>query len=327
MAKSQRPAMASVEDFRREWLSESTSVEAHTSGSTGIPKTILLCKDDMRASARATISFFGLTSDSVIASPLSVDYIAGKMMVVRACEASCRLIELPVSNEIHIPEDVPYIDLMPVVPTQIASLLSQPELAGKVRNVLVGGAAPSDEDCRRLSETGYQVYISYGMTETCSHIALARGNDSARVFRAMPGVTFSTDCDNRLIINAPAFTFGTLKTNDIVELVSPTEMKWRGRADGVINSGGIKLLPEELEALYSPYLADRQYFVKGVADSRWGSAVALVIEAEEAECESIANLLRDNITDHRRLPKHIIAVDSLPRTANGKIRKQVEIYP
>lgn len=313
--------MASIDEFRREWLSESATVEAHTSGSTGIPKTILLNKDDMRASARATITFFGLTSDSVIASPLSVDYIAGKMMVVRACEAACWLIELPVSNEIHIPEDVACIDLLPIVPTQIVSLLAQPELAGKVRNVLVGGAAPSADDCRRLSDSGYKVYISYGMTETCSHIALARGDDPFRVFRAMPGVTFDTDSDSRLIVNAPAFSFRTLTTNDIVELLSPTEMIWRGRADGVINSGGIKLLPEELEALYYPYLTDRQYFVKGVADSRWGSAVALVIEAEEAEREPIAKLLRDNITDHRRLPKHIIAVESLSRTSNGKIKR------
>lgn len=313
--------MASIDDFRCEWLSESTTVEAHTSGSTGIPKTILLNKDDMRASARATITFFGLTSDSVIASPLSVDYIAGKMMVVRACEAACRLIELPISNEIYIPEDVACIDLLPIVPSQIASLLAQPELSSRVRNVLVGGAAPSADDCRRLSDSGYNVYISYGMTETCSHIALARGDDPARVFRAMPGVSFNTDSDSRLIVNAPAFTFGTLITNDIVELLSPTEMIWRGRADGVINSGGIKLLPEELEALYSPYLADRQYFVKGVDDNKWGSATALVIEAKETECESIAKLLRDNIADHRRLPKHIIAVESLPRTSNGKVKR------
>lgn len=315
--------MASVNDFLEVWRSDSTTVEAHTSGSTGTPKLIRLEKSDMRASARATNAYFSINSDSVLASPLSVDYIAGKMMVVRAEEAECRLIELPVSNEITVPSEVTKIDLLPIVPSQIESLLNQPRLATVVRNVLIGGAAPSAEDCHMLTLAGYRAFISYGMTETCSHVALAHADDSRRVFHAMPGITFETDDDDRLIINAPAFSFKRLETNDIVTLLSPTAMIWRGRADGIINSGGIKLIPEELENLYREYLPGYSFFVTGIKDKTWGEAVALVVETSEDIADKIMQTLRNSIEDHRRLPKSIITVKELARTKNGKIKRKI----
>lgn len=137
----------------------------------------------------------------------------------------------------------------------------------------------------------------------------------------MPVVTFDCDNDGRLVINAPGFSFGRLTTNDLVTLLSPQTMIWRGRADGVINSGGLKLVPEELEALYAPVLGGRAYYVKGVNDNKWGRAVALVIEAGEAEAQTIASALRNHVSDHRLLPKVILPVVSLPRTANGKVKR------
>lgn len=313
--------MASVDDFRLEWLSESGTIVAHTSGSTGSPKRILLQKSDMRQSARATNAFFSIDSHSVLASPLSVDYIAGKMMVVRACEAGCPLLELPVSNDIVIPSRVRRIDLLPVVPSQIASLLRQPELASVVKNVLVGGAPPAADDCRRLSDAGYRAYIGYGMTETCSHVAIAEASDPERTFHAMPGISFATDGDGRLIVEAPGFSFGRLIANDIVALISPTAMRWRGRADNIINSGGLKLVPEELEAMYAPALPGEKYYVTSVESERWGSAVALVIESESDRCTELTETLGRHIADHRYLPKQIICLPALPRTPNGKIKR------
>lgn len=313
--------MASVSEFLNSWNSDSRTIEAQTSGSTGVPKRILLDKSDMRASARATNKYFDINADSVLASPLSVDYIAGKMMAVRAEEAGSRLIELPVSNDIIIPDDVDRIDLLPIVPSQIESLLRQAHLSAIVRNLLIGGAAPSSEDCHMLTLAGYKAYISYGMTETCSHVALAHADDSRRVFHAMPGITFETDKDDRLIINAPAFSFKRLQTNDIVTLLSPTAMIWRGRADGVINSGGIKLIPEELETLYREFLPGYAFFVKGVEDKTWGQAVALVIEAPNNEADTILGTLRNAIADHRRVPKSVITVEAIERTSNGKIKR------
>jgi len=312
--------MALLNEFIAEWLSNSPYIEAHTSGSTGKPKNIHLLKSDMILSARATNKFFDIDSSSVLASPLSFDYIAGKMMAVRAFEADCQLVELSVSNDILLPYSLARIDLLPVVPSQIDSLLRHPEYAARISAVLIGGAAPSSDQCRRLVEAGYNAFISFGMTETCSHVALARADDTTRTFRAMPGIFFETDSDGRLTILAPTFSFSRLQTNDIVDLIDDKSFRWRGRADGVINSGGIKLFPEELEALYSTVLTDKSFYVCAAPHPQWGQAVMLVVEGE-ADTSAIASDLADSIADHRRLPKFIKIVEAIPHTSNGKIRR------
>lgn len=305
-------------DFFTEWYSPNPYIVAHTSGSTGAPKEILLSKDDMRQSARATNTFFGIDAKSVIAMPLSVRYIAGKMVVVRAMEAGCAIFQMPVSNKLSI--DSP-IDLLPIVPSQIASLLEQPQNSSLITNVLIGGAAPTNEQCRDMAAAGYRIWISYGMTETCSHVAISRGDDATRTFRAMPGVRFTVTDDSRLIINRPSYNIKRLETNDIVELLTPTAFRWRGRADGVINSGGIKYIPEELEAEYSKALTGFEYYVTCCPDLLWGQAVVLVAESATDISQQLMDILRDSIADSRRLPKRIICVPLLPRTTTGKIRR------
>lgn len=321
MGQYGKSAMENVKAFLEQWHAQTPYIETHTSGSTGKPKDIRLLKSDMTASAAATNAFFGIDNKSILASPLSVDYIAGKMMIVRALIADCRFIQLPVSNCITLAADVQRVDLLPVVPTQLKSLISQPELSQRIGNVLIGGAPPSADDCRHLISTGYRAFISYGMTETCSHVALADAADPERIFHAMPGISFDVDADNRLIINAPHFSYRQITANDIVELLSATSFRWRSRADDAINSGGIKMYAPEIEALYAEALTGRTYYVRGDSDGRWGQAITLVIEGLPGEEKAIYALLRRTIADHRRLPKKIIAVSSIPRTTNGKIKR------
>ncbi len=309
--------MATIDEFIAEWRSDSTFIEAHTSGSTGAPKHICLAKSDMIASAHATNKFFGLSAKSLVALPLSPEYIAGKMMIVRALEGAYSLVPLAVNSEIILPEDEKVFDLIPVVPTQLPSLIAKPHYAQRIRNLLIGGASPDADSCKKLTDIGYNAYISYGMTETCSHVALARADDSERIFNAMPGISFSIDSDSRLIIYAPHFTFRRLVTNDIVDLVSPSAFRWRGRYDNVINSGGMKLHPEELEKLYLPYLNEFQYYVVGRPDEYWGQATTLVIEGD-VHAEELMERLRTNLP-HQLCPKQIESIPQLPRTANNKL--------
>lgn len=305
----------SISEFLAQWRDDSDCIVAHTSGSTGKPKEIRLLKSDMRQSAAATCEYFGIGRGSVIAAPLSADYIAGKMMVVRADISGASLLEMPVSNEVDI--TVP-VNLLAVVPSQLASLLSNPDAPTLVRNLLIGGAAPSAEVCRRLTEAGFKAFVSYGMTETCSHVALASASDPNRVFTAMPGINFDIDSRGCLTVIAPKFSFKMLQTNDVVDLIDERRFCWRGRADGVINSGGLKFFPEELEALYAPAMVGRDYYVVGAPDPQWGQAVCLVVEGPADE---ISGRLASLGIDRRRLPKRIISVAALPRTSNGKIRR------
>lgn len=320
--------MAQLDDFINQWRSDCATISAHTSGSTGTPKHIELLKSDMRASAMATNTFFGINEQSTIGMALSVDYIAGKMMVVRAKLSGARLVALPVSNNINLSDFDGIIDLLAIVPTQISNFIHHPEYVHKVRNLLIGGAAPSADDCSALIKLGYTFYISYGMTETCSHVALAKGDDNKRIFCAMPGISFATTNDSRLIINAPAFSFKKLTTNDVVQLISPISFIWRGRADGAINSGGLKLMPEELEALYAPALSGHRYYVSHTDDTKWGQAVALIIEGC-VSTDEIADQIAEIVADHRRRPKRIFCIERLPEAANGKIRRltPAEINP
>ncbi|MCH5221474.1 MAG: AMP-binding protein [Muribaculaceae bacterium] len=310
--------MATVNDFIREWCNGSDYVLAHTSGSTGKPKEIRLLKADMIASARATNEFFCIDAASVLALVLSPDYIAGKMMIVRALESGARLLELPVSNKIEVKEPV---DLIAIVPSQIESLIENDLQANFIRNVLIGGASPTKQQCEALLSRGYKVYISYGMTETCSHVALADGADADRIFHAMPGISFSTTADGRLVVNGREFSFNSLETNDVVELCSPTSFRWRGRADGVINSGGLKFFPEELEAEYAASLRGWNFYVSSVEDEIWGHAIALVFEGGAADERVLRDLLRSSDIDKRKLPKRYYAISHLPRTSNGKVKR------
>lgn len=307
-------AMATVEDFLKEWLSDCDYIAAHTSGSTGAPKEIKLLKDDMRASARATNERFKIDSHSVIAYPLSTDYIAGKMMEVRAMEAGCRIIRMPVSNNVEISSD---IDLLAVVPSQVESLLQASDLATKVKNIIIGGAPLCDDLATRLYYSGVNAFATYGMTETCSHVALAKITDGEKIFEAMPGISFEKDQRDCLVINAPSFSFKKIITNDIVELIDDRKFKWLGRFDNVINSGGIKIFPETLEKEIQKWI-DKPFYITSEKDSKWGEVPVIVFEGEPTQEKDIIALLRSYL-DHRRCPSRSYAVEKLTRTPNGKI--------
>ena len=307
--------MATVADFMREWDAPDEYVTAHTSGSTGTPKTIRLLKSDMRVSARATNTFFGIGAGSVLGLPLSVDYIAGKMMAVRAHEAGCRLVELPVSNEITVPES---IDLLAVVPSQIPSLLLS-GTADRVRHLLVGGAPLSAEAAGALTDCGVDAWLGYGMTETCSHVALRRIADDDNLYHAMPGISFSVDGNGCLTIESERFSWHRLVTRDVVELQSPQTFRWLGRADNVINSGGIKIHPESLEAEIRgalPWLPS--FYIVGEPDARWGSRPVMVAEGP-IDIALVKSVLRDR----RTAPARVVVVGTLPTTSNGKLLRRL----
>jgi O-succinylbenzoic acid--CoA ligase len=304
-----------LDEFRRQWLSPEPYIVAHTSGSTGTPKEIRLLKADMRLSARATNSRFGIKPDSVLAIPLSMDYIAGKMMAVRAFEAGCRLIELPVSNRIELNEPV---DLLAIVPSQVDSIVSDAN-AHRIRNVIIGGARLDNTRRSMLAGMPFAAFCTYGMTETCSHVALADALDTQGIYSAMPGISFSIDSRDCLRITAGSMSFGTLQTNDVVELLDNGRFRWLGRADNAINSGGIKIMAEELECCLQAVLKV-PFYIKAEPDDKWGEVPVLVAEAPHNMLPLIQQAI-DSLGLGRRKPQRIYCVPALPRTANGKIRR------
>lgn len=303
------------EEFQNEWGNDAPFIHAHTSGSTGAPKPITLLKGDMLVSARATNEFFGIGRESLLAIPLSCDYIAGKMMAVRAFAAGCRLKVIPPKNEFDIGAE--HIDLISVVPSQVDCLIAHPDWTSLIGAVIVGGAALSQARQRALAQAGYTAYMSYGMTETCSHVALAKIGESA--FKAMPGIKFDVDERGCLVVDAPMMSIGRVVTNDVVTLLDEHRFKWEGRYDNVINSGGIKIFPEKLENEIARFV-DLDFYIVGVYDEKWGQAVQMVVAGDESLRSNLENTLKEHLK-HEFLPKNIHFVRMLPRTNNGKLRR------
>jgi len=304
-------------EFIDRWFDDNPAITAHTSGSTGKPKEILLDKNDMRASARATIKFFGLHTGSTLLLPLSPDYIAGKMQIVRAIEAGCRLIT-------EIPSSRPFSDyegecsLIPIVPSQLDGILDSPFIR-KAENIIIGGAPLSPAQERCVLSARLNAYATYGMTETCSHVALRR--IGRHTYSGLPGFGFSTDERGCLVIDSSTLSFSRLVTNDIVRLTGKNEFEWMGRYDNVINSGGVKIHPERIERVMASLLPEgATAYVTSRASKQWGEEAVIVTDCPNVTTELLDRL--KGMLPHHHVPHDIIYLDSIPLTSSGKIIRQ-----
>lgn len=305
--------------FLKEWEEKGMFIKAHTSGSTGTPKEIRLAKTDMMASAKATCEYFDIDDKSQLLLPLPVDYIAGKMMVVRGLVSGADLTILSPSNAALSCQDYPWMtDLVAIVPSQIPSLI-EATAKHEFKNVIVGGAPMSPLQEQALKDSGINAFATYGMTESCSHVALRR--ISSNCYEALPEISFSTDERNCLIVHSRKMSFGTLYTNDVVKLLSDKSFQWLGRYDNTINSGGIKIHPEEDEELLAKVICDTTFYISSIHHEVWGETPVLVLEGEEngktAEyLEQAAKLL-----PKYHAPQKAIWLNEFERTTSGKIKR------
>ncbi len=305
--------------FIDEWRNNKDYICASTSGSTGSPKRIRLLKRDMEISARATCKFFGIGSNSRMLLPLSADYIAGKMMIVRAMISGADLyIAHPSVNVFSVLPEESIYDFAAIVPSQIPSLVQALNKIS-ISTVIVGGGTISDSQSRMLQLSGVKAWATYGMTETCSHIALKRLADCNSCFTAMPGITFDIDSRGCLIVKSADMSFRTLVTNDKVILHSPESFEWLGRYDNVINSGGIKIHPEQDEQLVSALMENQPFYITSRKSEQWGEEPVLMIEGEMDIDETEVLDAMKNILPKYHVPKQIICEPRFERTASGKI--------
>ena len=308
--------------FLQEWFNDQSYVIGHTSGSTGQPKEMQLSKEDMRASARLTNEYFGICEKSVLLLCLSVSYIAGKMMVVRALEAGADLIIADVSSRPLRNIENQEIDLVAMVPMQVEETLKHPKeqaTLAEIKHLLIGGASVSPHLEQGLKELSTVSYATYGMTETVSHIALRRLNCDP-CYSALGKVCFSTDERDCLVVEAPHLKEKIFVTNDMVELVNQYSFKWLGRYDQVINSGGLKFFPELIERKIAINIS-RRYFISSQVDERLGERIVLVIEGNPLAPRALEQLqknLKTLLTDYEQ-PKAILFLPHFHETSSGKV--------
>lgn len=313
-----------IYNFLKSWFDHSQTVSAQTSGSTGKPKSILLSKQSMINSARMTNRFFGLESGKTALLSLPASYIAGKMMLVRALVGGFNLLTVePKANpfeDLNAP-----IDFASITPYQLHHSAETLKVK-QVRNIIVGGGHVNSKLEALADEIPASLYETYGMTETCSHIALRRfnGKEKSGCFTTLEGVTIRRDERDCLAIKAPHLLKNEIQTNDMVELIGLNSFRWLGRADSVVNSGGIKIHPEQVEKKLEG-LIPSGYFISSIPDEVLENKVVLVIESEKYTLQQEIDLKAtfENRLDKYEMPRQIFY---LPRfiysSANKVLRKE-----
>jgi O-succinylbenzoic acid--CoA ligase len=304
-------------EFLKDWFSDADTVEVKTSGSTGESKIMQVSKQKMMNSACLTCDFLGLKPNDKALLCLPLEYIAGKMMVVRAIMAKLDLHAVePDGNPLSEIKKTDFA-LAAMIPLQVYNSLNNREKKlKKIKNIIIGGGSIDATLEKKLQPLTHNIYSSYGMTETLSHIALRKlnGNDKSPYYKPFRSVKISLSEDNALIIDAPLVSDNILYTNDIAEIFPDGSFRITGRKDNMINSGGIKIHPEVIENILKP-LIDKPFAITSLPDEKLGEIVALV--AENQIDESIFNNLRKHYK-----PRKIIVIDKIPMTETGKIKRQ-----
>jgi O-succinylbenzoic acid--CoA ligase len=321
--KEGEPYEQAIGSFLTDWLNEKEEVEVRTSGTTGNPKLITIKKQQMVNSALATGNFFKTEVGDTALHCLSANYIAGKMMLVRAMILGLELdLVAPTSNPLEL-VDKEY-DFCAMVPFQVSHSIKR---LNQIKKLIIGGAPVSNELFQKIQLLPTDVFTTYGMTETVTHIAAKKLNNfsSAKAVRnnyyeVLPNVTITTDKRQCLIITATQVSDEPVITNDIVKIISPTQFEWIGRYDNVINSGGIKLYPEQIELKLAEDLP-ASFFISSIQDAQLGEKLVLIIEGEEEEipASTFSSL------DTYEIPKAIYFVNEFARTPSRKLQREETI--
>lgn len=324
-----------VLDFSEEWFSDSKTVKVQTSGSTGTPKIFEIEKQKMLNSAKMTCDILGLEKENSALICLPIEYISGKMMVVRSIERNLKLSVITPSST-PLSELNEEIDFCAMSPLQVENSLDKIHF---IKNLIIGGASVSENLKAKIFNTlqnhepqteNHQpkIYETYGMSETLSHIALKEIYPNANdYFQVLDGIEISLDERDCLKIYAPQLNSEILQTNDLVEIkhfdsaqCSKKQFRFLGRIDNVINSAGLKIHPEELETLVKKEIPNEVIFV-GIPDDSLGQKLVLIIEGEKTKTLD-EQLSKINYPSKNHQPKEIIFIEKIPRTENGKVNRR-----
>ncbi len=297
--------------FLLNWLDESSYIEVQTSGTTGKPKTIKIEKEFVVASALSTGDFLDLKPGDSALLCLPADYIAGKLMLVRALILGLELDAVEPSSAPFNSITKNY-DFVAMVPMQVEDSIAQ---LNQIKTLIIGGSQVNSVLKEKIQNSTTTIFETYGMTETVSHVAMKRIENN--YFEASPNVIFSIDDRNCLIIDAPKVAENNIITNDLVELISDQKFIWKGRFDNIINSGGVKLSPEEIELKLQEKIQNR-FFIASDNDEKLGQKVILVIESTvdlNLETKTFEKLSKYEV------PKQIYYIDEFEETDTNKVNR------
>ncbi|WP_179336008.1 AMP-binding protein [Winogradskyella costae] len=312
-------------NFLIDWLNNKDFLYVTTSGSTGLPKEIKLMKQAMVNSAIATGNFFGLEPGDKALHCLPSHFIAGKMMFVRALVLGLEIDFVEPSAQPIFDYEKTY-DFCAMVPIQLKHTVNYIQ---NIKSIIVGGSKVTKPLLEKIKNCEPKFYETYGMTETVTHVAVrqlqSKSAEKETYFKAIEHITFEQDDRNCLVIHAPKLVEEALITNDIVELQSETSFQLFGRFDNVINSGGVKLFPEQIEDKLQPAITQR-FIVAGEDDVTLGEKLILIVENPSESKEDILKAIKELKTLGKfEVPKQVYTIAKFSETVNGKIQRKKTI--
>ena len=296
-------------------------IDQKSSGSTGDPKSFLLSREAMLLSASRTLRFFKQQRGERVLLSLPVHYIAGKMIVVRALLGGLDLVLTEPSSRPMQNLSGPF-DFAAMVPLQIEESLNHGDPLDRISKLLIGGGELHPATREKLSFMATpEVYESFGMTETYTHFALKRinGTNPDSDFKLLEGVRIGLDKRACMEVEIPGITEGPLATNDLVEINKKGDgFSWLGRFDNLINSGGIKIIPELLEERIRECIG-HECLVLPEPDRKLGNRLVLVVEFEgnDPPEDLWMDKLRERLSPYE-LPRRLIVTPTLPRNPSMK---------
>jgi O-succinylbenzoic acid--CoA ligase len=317
--------------FIRDWHKGVDSFSQLTSGSTGEAKKITLSRGQMIRSAELTQKALHLQEGWHCLLCLQPSFIAGKMMMVRSFVTGMKIIATePLANPFLKLSSVLPIDFVALVPYQLHKIVrsESANLLNTVKSIIVGGAIVDSETREKLQEFSCQFYATYGMTETISHVALMalNGKFASDCYNILPGITISIDERDCLIIQGDHLPGREIITNDLVELTDRNKFRWLGRWDNVINTGGLKVIPEKLEAeiekIFQKLGIAGNFLISSLPDLKLGNRIVLLLEQKVSEplLEILMQEMRERIPKHE-VPKEVFSGISFQLANNGKINR------
>ena len=304
--------------FLSEWFSPEDTVLVHTSGSTGKPKELYVEKEHMMESACLTCSFLKLQKEDTALLCMPLKYIAGKMVVVRALVAGLNLLPVtPSGHPLREMKEAPVFAAM--IPMQVYNSLQMPEekaILQQVKHLIIGGGAIDSQLASELKDFPNAVWSTYGMTETLSHIALRRlnGPEASDWYIPFESVQIRLSKENTLVIHAPRVCQEELVTNDMAEINGQKQFRILGRKDNTINTGGVKVQIEQVEALLKDRLST-PFLITSAPDKKFGEIIVLLTEGQLPD--GIEQICALALPTYWR-PKRFIPVFQLPLTETGK---------
>jgi O-succinylbenzoic acid--CoA ligase len=308
------PSESYVFNFIKQWHSDKTAFDFNTSGSTGSPKKITLTKSQLSYSAHSTLhQLFGKKQLTNLLLCINPEFIGGTQVIIRSILANGDLYVTPASSQLSHFSDVPF-DLASMVPIQVVNELKKPTPFKNMDTVLIGGSSLNQGVEDELTTLKTVFYHTYGMTETASHVALRK--IGTEYFKPIGDVLFDMDKRECLRIKGSVTENQWIQTNDLVS-INTHGIKILGRADWVINSGGMKIHPEEVEGKILDAFPKVKLAISSLPDPVLGERVILFTNVPLLE-----RLKSKELLSKYELPKEEIIIDTFPETKSGKLDRQ-----